>query len=43
MTVREAVFGEDHVLEFLTGTYLNVTEKTESGGGVRSSQFLGCI
>ena len=38
-----AVFGVDNVLEFCRGAYLEILiGKAESGGGVRSNQFIGC-
>ena len=44
MIVREAVFGGDNVLEFCGENVLrSVIGKRESGGDVRSNQFIGCI
>ena len=36
------VFGEDYVLEFCGGTTQKCDKENESGGGVRSNQFIGC-
>ena len=41
LNVGEDAFGEDYALKFCGGNVLSgVARKTESGGGVRSSQFI---